>query len=73
MGASEGAHPSTLEGDERPWLLFFNFDWSVSELKELSWEKFSVEFERANLAFVYQDVARMADSTFLTSSSNAPR
>lgn len=56
-----GAHPSTLEGDERPWPLFFNFDWSVSELKEVSWDRFFVEFERANLAFVYQDVA--ADGT----------
>ena len=52
-----GAHPSTLEGDERPWPLFFNFDWSVSELKEVSWDRFFVEFERANLAFAYQDVA----------------
>jgi hypothetical protein len=30
---------------------------SVSELQEVSWDRFFVEFERANLAFVYQDVA----------------
>jgi hypothetical protein len=52
-----GAHPSTLDGDERPWPLFFKFDAVVSEHKEISWDRFFVEFEQANLAFVYQDVS----------------
>ena len=55
------ARPSTLEGDERPWPLFFTFDWSVSELKEVSWDRFFVEFEQANLAFVYRDAGPNGD------------
>jgi hypothetical protein len=50
-----GACPSILEGDERPWPLFFNFSSADADLKEISWDKFFEEFERAALAFVYQD------------------
>src|SRR6476619_1962060 len=50
-----GARPSTIEGDERPWPLFFNFNIADGELKEISWDRFFEEFERANLAFVYRD------------------
>ena len=50
-----GACPSILEGDERPWPLFFNFSSADADLKEISWDKFFEGFERAALAFVYQD------------------
>ena len=50
-----GAQPATCEGDERPWPLFFNFSSADADLKEISWDKFFEEFERAALAFVYQD------------------
>jgi hypothetical protein len=50
-----GAHPSTFEGDERPWPVFFTFGSVGAGLQEISWDKFFVEFERADLAFVYRD------------------
>ena len=50
-----GAHPSTFEGDERPWPLFFNFGSAGSMLEDISWDRFFAEFERAALAFVYRD------------------
>ena len=50
-----GACPSTVEGDERPWPLFFNFGPPGSGLREISWDRFFAEFERADLAFVYRD------------------
>jgi hypothetical protein len=50
-----GAHPSTFEGDERPWPLFFNFGSAGSGLEDISWDRFFAEFERAALAFVYRD------------------
>lgn len=52
---SRGACPSTLEGDERPWPLFFNFGPPGAGLQEISWDKFFAEFERASLAFIYRD------------------
>jgi hypothetical protein len=52
-----GAHPSTFEGDEHPWPLLFNFGSVGFGLKEISWDKFFAEFERANLAFVYRDAS----------------
>jgi hypothetical protein len=52
-----GALPSTFEGDERPWPLFFDFNPAASGLREISWDRFFVEFERADLAFVYRDTS----------------
>jgi hypothetical protein len=52
-----GAHPSTFEGDERPWPLYFNFGSAGSGLEDISWDRFFAEFERATLAFVYRDAA----------------
>lgn len=49
-----GARPATCEGDERPWPLFFDIEPANSFLKEISWDKFFAEFERAYLAFVYR-------------------
>jgi hypothetical protein len=56
-----GAYPSTFEGDERPWPLFFNFGPPGAGLVEISWERFFVEFEQANLAFVYRDAGPNGD------------
>jgi hypothetical protein len=50
-----GARPSIIEGDERPWPLFFSFSSTDAGLEEISWDKFFEEFERADLAFVYRD------------------
>jgi hypothetical protein len=50
-----GARPSTFEGDERPWPLFFDFGPPSSGHEEISWDRFFAEFERADLAFVYRD------------------
>jgi hypothetical protein len=50
-----GARPSTFEGDERPWPLFFDFGAANSGLVEIGWDKFFAEFERADLAFLYRD------------------
>lgn len=52
-----GAHPSTFEGDERPWPLFFTFGPVGSGLKEMSWDKFFAKFERADLVLIYRDAA----------------
>jgi hypothetical protein len=49
--------PSTFLGDERPWPIRFEFGAPSPDAKEIGWEEFFVEFERANLAFVYRDVA----------------
>ena len=38
-----GALPSTFEGDERPWPLFFDFNPAASGLREISWDRFFVE------------------------------
>jgi hypothetical protein len=65
-----GARPSIIEGDERPWPLFFNFNIADGELKEISWDRFFEEFERAGLAFVYRDATPMANWMTGTSSSN---
>jgi hypothetical protein len=51
-----GAHPSTFEGDERPWPLYFCFGPCSPGLEEISWDKFFTEFECANLAFVFRDI-----------------
>ena len=50
-----GAQPATCEGDERPWPLFFNFGSANAGLKEIGWDKFFTEFERADLALVYRE------------------
>jgi hypothetical protein len=52
-----GAHPSTFVGDEHPWPLLFNFGSVGAGLKEINWDKFFAEFERADLAFVYRDAS----------------
>ena len=49
------AHPSTFEGDERPWPLYFGFGPCSAGLEEISWDRFFTEFEGANLAFVFRD------------------
>lgn len=51
-----GAHPATFEGDERPWPLCFCFGPASAGLEKMSWEKFFIEFECADLAFVFRDV-----------------
>lgn len=50
------ARPSTFEGDEHPWPLFFDFGPNAPGLVEIGWYKFFEEFERAALAFAYRDV-----------------
>ena len=52
-----GARPSTFEGDEHPWPLFFDFGPIAPGQVEIGWGKFFAEFERADLAFAYRDVA----------------
>ena len=47
-----GARPSTDEGDERPWPLVFDSGSPDAGLREISWDEFFAEFERADLAFV---------------------
>jgi hypothetical protein len=49
------ALPSTCEGDERPWPLFLSFGRPGAGLREISWDRFFFEFERANLAFSFLD------------------
>jgi hypothetical protein len=49
------ARPSTFEGDERPWPLFFNIGPLSSGPEEVSLKKFFAEFEQADLAFVYRE------------------
>jgi hypothetical protein len=51
------ARPSTFEGDEHPWPLFFRFGPNAPGQVEIGWDKFFAEFERADLAFAYRDVA----------------
>lgn len=50
-----GARPSTFEGDERSWPLFFTFGSSDTGLKAITWDRFFGEFEQAQLAFIYRD------------------
>jgi hypothetical protein len=52
-----GARPSTFEGDEHPWPLLFDFGPSTPGVVEIEWGKFFQEFERADLAFTYVDLA----------------
>jgi hypothetical protein len=47
-----GARPSTDEGDERPWPLLFDIGAPGAGVREISWDEFFAEFERADLAFV---------------------
>jgi len=47
--------PSTMIGDERPWPLLFDFGPPDVGVKEIGWDRFFAEFERANLAFVFRD------------------
>jgi len=47
-----GARPSTDEGDERPWPLLLDFGSPDAGVREISWDEFFAEFERADLAFV---------------------
>jgi hypothetical protein len=49
-----GARPSTDEGDERPWPLLFDFGTPDAGVREIGWDEFLAEFERADLAFVYR-------------------
>jgi hypothetical protein len=51
----KGACPSTFEGDDHPWPLFFCFGSPGMGLEEISWDRFFLEFERADLAFIYRD------------------
>jgi endonuclease YncB( thermonuclease family) len=50
------AHPSIMMGDYRPWPLLFDFGSPDVGVREIEWDRFFGEFERANLAFVYRDV-----------------
>ena len=50
------ARPSMMLGDYRPWPLLFDFGPPDAGVKEIDWDRFFGEFERANLAFVYRDV-----------------
>jgi hypothetical protein len=50
-----GARPSTIEGDERPWPLFFDLGPPATGMVEIAWDRFFEEFERADLAFTYRD------------------
>jgi hypothetical protein len=50
-----GARPSTFEGDEHPWPLLFTFGEAGVGVREISWDGFFAEFERADLAFIYRD------------------
>ena len=50
-----GARPSTFEGDEHPWPLLFSFGDASTGVREISWDRFFAEFERADLAFLYRD------------------
>jgi hypothetical protein len=50
-----GARPATCEGDEHPWPLFFNIGSGGPLLREISWDEFFAEFDRAQLIFVYRD------------------
>ena len=46
--------PATMMGDERPWPLLFEFGPPEIGVKEVGWDLFFAEFERANLAFVFR-------------------
>jgi hypothetical protein len=50
-----GARPSTFEGDEHRWPVFFDFGPAASDVVEISWDRFFEEFERADLALTYRD------------------
>ena len=50
-----GARPSTFEGDEHPWPLLFTLGEAGAGVREISWDVFFAEFERADLAFLYRD------------------
>lgn len=53
-----GAIPSTLDGDERPWPLLFEFGRSVpADVIAINWSKFFAQFERDELAFAFADFA----------------
>jgi hypothetical protein len=50
-----GARPSTFEGEERPWPLYFSIGVLGAGLREISWDRFFAEFEQAALAFCYRE------------------
>jgi hypothetical protein len=50
-----GARPSTFEGDEHPWPIFFDFGPDAPGVVGIDWGRFFEEFERADLAFTYRD------------------
>jgi hypothetical protein len=52
-----GGRPATFMGDARPWPLRFDFGSPDAGVKEIEWQRFFAEFERAKLAFVYRDRA----------------
>jgi hypothetical protein len=52
-----GELPPTFEGDEHPSPLFFGFGPIAPGRVEIGWDRFFEQFERADLAFAYRDVA----------------
>jgi hypothetical protein len=50
-----GARPSMPVGEGRPWPLLFDLGRPDTGVREIAWERFFDEFERANLAFIYRD------------------
>jgi hypothetical protein len=53
-----GASPSTLDGDEHPWPLLFEFGPSLPpDVIAISWDRFFAQFERDELALAFFDVA----------------
>jgi hypothetical protein len=50
-----GARPSTFEGDEHPWPLFFDWGPDAPGVMPIDWDRFFEQFEQAALAFAYRD------------------
>jgi hypothetical protein len=51
-----GARPSMPVGEGRPWPLLFDLGPPDTGVREIGWERFFDEFERANLAFALDDL-----------------
>jgi len=55
------ARPSTFMGAERPWPLVFDLGTPDTGLKEIEWDDFFADFERAYLAFLFHETAENGD------------
>ncbi|HLH95637.1 MAG TPA: hypothetical protein VKW08_11040 [Xanthobacteraceae bacterium] len=48
-----GASPSTIEGDDHPWPLLFDFRPPSPGMVTIGWQRFFEQFEGDDLAFIF--------------------